>query len=194
MRFDTQWVIQHWSGSYVVHVGPGSVAPRDEALTRRMLFVLSHDFRSGGHDARRIVLDLHTTLFGGVSNFVSRGVGASLGFSNDDGVLGDLARAVDSGRLRFTSPAPRAITYKPTPADALGPAPAEAAPTVLHYVEIELLGADDEPMAGEAYKLKLPDGRELSGSLDSRGRALVEDIAKPGTCEVSFPNLTAGAW
>lgn len=199
MRFETQWVIRHWTGDYVVNLGPNrELTAEQSALTRQFLFVLSHGFRSGAHDSRRAVEDLHCALFGGVSNFATRAFGASLGFSHDERILADLERAAESGLLSVARQAPIPITYKTDPIEVVGPSPRRAEqdpePTPLHYVEIELLGPDDEPMVGEAYKLKLPDGRTLSGRLDSRGRAIVEDIAKPGSCEVSFPNIDAGAW
>ncbi len=199
MRLHSQWVISHWMGNYVVDVRPRRERTPDEStLTRQFLFVLSHGYRSGEHEARRLVDDLYSALFPGVSNFVRRGFAASPSSAEDERVLRELERAAESGLLAFFKQAPIPVTYTTHDVPVLGPAPdlsgANSGAALLHYVEIELLGPDDEPMAGEAYRLKLPDGRELAGSLDSRGRALVEDISKPGACEVTFPNLEAGAW
>ena len=61
------------------------------------------------------------------------------------------------------------------------------------WIEIELVDEDGVPVAREPYTLNLPDGDIRSGTLDSRGRARVEDI-DPGTCEVSFPEIDRREW
>lgn len=57
-----------------------------------------------------------------------------------------------------------------------------------HWIAIELRDEADQPMAGEAYIITLPDGTEKSGSLDDKGYAKVEHI-DAGNCQVKFPNL-----
>ena len=59
--------------------------------------------------------------------------------------------------------------------------------------EIELVDEDGNPVAGEAYKVTLPDGTVDSGTLDGNGFCRIEGI-KPGTCQVTFPNLDKDAW
>lgn len=61
------------------------------------------------------------------------------------------------------------------------------------WVEIELLGEDDEPIPGERYELRLPSGRVETGRLDEFGSAFHDNI-DPGTCSVSFPDLAPGCW
>ncbi|HAV64562.1 MAG TPA: hypothetical protein DCY13_19615 [Verrucomicrobiales bacterium] len=62
------------------------------------------------------------------------------------------------------------------------------------WIEIELLDEDNEPVAGEAYRVKLPDGETVAeGTLDEKGRARVEGF-EPGQCEVTFPNLDKSVW
>ncbi|MEA2544597.1 MAG: hypothetical protein QOH35_5963 [Acidobacteriaceae bacterium] len=63
-----------------------------------------------------------------------------------------------------------------------------------HWIEIELLGEDDSPIPGEAYRIKLPDGSIVSGTLDAKGGARVENISEPGACQITFPALDRGAW
>lgn len=55
------------------------------------------------------------------------------------------------------------------------------------WIEIELKDDDGNPVAGEAYRVEVPDGSLAEGSLDEKGFARVEGI-DPGTCKVSFPN------
>src|SRR5262249_43562121 len=63
----------------------------------------------------------------------------------------------------------------------------------LHWVEIVLVGEDHEPIPGERYWLKLPDGTIKQGELDSDCPARFEAI-RSGRCEVAFPDLDEKAW
>jgi type VI secretion system secreted protein VgrG len=63
-----------------------------------------------------------------------------------------------------------------------------------HWIEIELLDEDDNPVPGEPYRITLPDGTTLAdGTLDDKGWARVDHI-DPGTCQVTFPRLDKDAW
>jgi hypothetical protein len=80
---------------------------------------------------------------------------------------------------------------KPGPEQA---AADEAAPaTAVDWIEIALVDRRGEPVAGEAYRVLLPDGAVREGRLDADGRARLTDI-EPGACEVTFPNLDAAEW
>jgi hypothetical protein len=61
------------------------------------------------------------------------------------------------------------------------------------WIEIELVGEDDKPIAGEAYQITMPDGSVKTGTLDEKGFARVEGM-DPGTCKVTFPDLDKDAW
>ncbi len=62
------------------------------------------------------------------------------------------------------------------------------------WIEIVLTDKDGNPIAGEAYRIILPDGETAaSGTLDDKGMARVEGI-DPGSCKVTFPNLEKQAW
>jgi len=61
------------------------------------------------------------------------------------------------------------------------------------WIEIELVGEDDEPIPGEKYKITLPDDSMAEGTLDEKGFARVEGFEK-GTCKVCFPDLDKEAW
>lgn len=63
-----------------------------------------------------------------------------------------------------------------------------------HWIEIELVGEDDQPIAGEAYVVELPDGTRRSGRLDGDGFARIDGIQGGGSCKVSFPKLDQEAW
>jgi len=95
------------------------------------------------------------------------------------------AAAVAAGTAAATQEAP----------DAKGePAAKEAAERKQAVgIEIKLVGEDDQPIPGERYRIKLPDGRKVEGALDQNGFAS-EDGFEPGTCQVCFPDLDKDAW
>lgn len=61
------------------------------------------------------------------------------------------------------------------------------------WIEIELKDDDGNPVPGERYRIKLPDGSTREGSLDANGRARADGI-NPGTAQVSFPDIDADDW
>jgi len=62
------------------------------------------------------------------------------------------------------------------------------------WIEIELVDVHGDPVAGEQYRIVLPDGTTLAeGTLDEKGRAKVTGI-DPGTCRVTFPGLDETVW
>lgn len=63
-----------------------------------------------------------------------------------------------------------------------------------HWIEIQMIGEDDNPIAGEAYTVKLPNGALITGRLDENGWARIESISSAGECHISFPRLDRRAW
>lgn len=63
-----------------------------------------------------------------------------------------------------------------------------------HWVGIELKDDEGNPVPGEAYKVKLPDGTLLSGRLDKDGKAKVEGLPEGGDCDISFPRIHGDEW
>ena len=61
------------------------------------------------------------------------------------------------------------------------------------WIEIQLVGEDDQPIPNEKYAVELPGGKIITGTLDSEGLARVDDIPA-GVCKVSFPDLDKDAW
>jgi hypothetical protein len=61
--------------------------------------------------------------------------------------------------------------------------------TQTHWIGIELKDDDGNPIPGEEYQVKLPDGSIKSGRLDDQGKARVENIPEGGTAEVIFPRI-----
>jgi hypothetical protein len=69
----------------------------------------------------------------------------------------------------------------------------EASAAETSWIEIELVGEDDQPIPGERYKITLPDGRVDEGTLDQTGWARVAGFAA-GQCQITFPELDQEAW
>ncbi|MBW2108725.1 MAG: hypothetical protein JRI36_08685 [Deltaproteobacteria bacterium] len=63
-----------------------------------------------------------------------------------------------------------------------------------HYIGIELKDEEGNAVAGEQYRVKLPNGDVVSGYLDDNGKAKVEDISVSGQCKISFPEIHCDEW
>jgi hypothetical protein len=61
------------------------------------------------------------------------------------------------------------------------------------WIEIQLIGEDDQPIPNAKYVLTLPGGATKTGTLDANGCARVDGIPA-GTCKISFPDLDQEAW
>jgi len=107
------------------------------------------------------------------------------------------------------------ITIRAQQADAMGgcapcqaaalpklgppPPPAGGPPVVVvdrekpSWLAIELIDEAGLPMSGEPFTVTLPNGQEVSGTLDAKGAVRLEGI-DPGTCQVSFPERDKDGW
>jgi uncharacterized Zn-binding protein involved in type VI secretion len=61
------------------------------------------------------------------------------------------------------------------------------------WIAIELRDQDGKGVAAEEFRVTLPDGRIVEGSLDKFGKARIEGIPH-GSCAISFPALDEEAW
>ncbi len=67
------------------------------------------------------------------------------------------------------------------------------ASTATDWIQIELLGEDDEPVVGQPYRIELADGSIMEGRIGAAGFVRIDGIDS-GTCTVSFPDLDKSAW
>jgi hypothetical protein len=74
------------------------------------------------------------------------------------------------------------------------PCPTTAPTEPTHWVEIELIGEDDQPIPWEEYQLVLPNQEVVKGFLDQQGYARAEGIRPGGACKITFPRLDTEAW
>ena len=82
--------------------------------------------------------------------------------------------------------------FKPGAGAAGGAASPPSNPTT-SWIEIVLVDEEQTPVAGEEYRITVPDGSVKEGTLDEKGFARVEGF-DPGTCKVTFPRLDQDAW
>jgi hypothetical protein len=61
------------------------------------------------------------------------------------------------------------------------------------WVGIQLVDRLCRPVAGEPYRITLPDGRVVEGKTDGNGAAGADDF-DPGSCRIAFPELDSEAW
>ena len=61
------------------------------------------------------------------------------------------------------------------------------------WIEIELVDEKERPVPKERYRIQLPDGTTVEGTLDVAGRARLDGL-DPGQCQVSFPDLDGKEW
>jgi hypothetical protein len=63
----------------------------------------------------------------------------------------------------------------------------------LSWIEIELIGANNQPIPGEKYEIKLPDDSVAKGTLNNKGLACIKGI-KSGNCKITFPDFDGNSW
>jgi hypothetical protein len=73
------------------------------------------------------------------------------------------------------------------------PPPVVVDPKKKHWIQIEMVNRKGKPVVGEDYKITLPDGTVVEGSLDAGGKARIDGI-DPGTCKIAFTDLDKDAW
>ena len=62
-----------------------------------------------------------------------------------------------------------------------------------HFIEIELVDDEGNPVADEAWFVELPDGSTKSGRTDAKGFARIDGV-DPGTAKVTFPDMDKNAY
>ncbi|MEI9974729.1 MAG: hypothetical protein WDO73_23370 [Ignavibacteriota bacterium] len=78
--------------------------------------------------------------------------------------------------------------------DTVQECPLKAKQQAVHWIAIEMVDEEDEPVAWTAYKVTLPNGDIATGYLDADGRARIEQIPVAGACKIEFPDLDKDAW
>jgi type VI secretion system secreted protein VgrG len=83
-----------------------------------------------------------------------------------------------------------------SPTQSCGSAPTPdttVSPDKTHWIAIELVDELGKHVPYEDYRITLPDGTPIEGTLDKKGLARINGI-DPGTCKITFPNRDKGTW
>jgi hypothetical protein len=113
----------------------------------------------------------------------------------DEDVRELLGQLIASGRVRvrnITAASYRTLSDRVQP--KLEPEAVQNEIVETHNVMIELLDAEGNPVPGEPYRIKLPDGTVVTGTLDAQGKAHITGIEQAGTCKVCFYERDASIW
>jgi hypothetical protein len=122
------------------------------------------------------------------------GVGAR-SFEWDEELNLRIAALLETGRLRLRSIEARSLrVLSREQRPELLPEREENQIAETHSVMIELLDAEGNPVAGEPFRIELPDGTIRSLTLDEQGKAHITGIEQPGTCKVCFYERDAAIW
>lgn len=81
-------------------------------------------------------------------------------------------------------------------AEAVTPSQLSRAPAEeeQHFIQIELIDADDQPVPDQAYRIELPDGGIREGRLDKNGQAYIGGLPTGGVFKVCFPQIDTTEW
>ena len=69
------------------------------------------------------------------------------------------------------------------------PPPMIVDPQTPHWIEILVQDKEGNPVVGQDYEIRLPNGVLATGATDERGVARIEGIADGGNCQIKFPSL-----
>lgn len=73
------------------------------------------------------------------------------------------------------------------------PAPQILDPQKPHWIEILVQDKEGNPVVGQDYEIRLPNGTLATGTTDERGVARIEGI-DAGNCRIKFPSLDKTVW
>ena len=61
------------------------------------------------------------------------------------------------------------------------------------WIEVRLVDTENRPIAGEPYRIRMPDSSIREGVLDEEGKVRFEGIPG-GQCQVCFPRIHGDEW
>ncbi|MFO7564005.1 MAG: hypothetical protein R6X02_15270 [Enhygromyxa sp.] len=120
--------------------------------------------------------------------------GSATGFTHDQGLLDRVAALLDAGQLEIWSVdgGRGAGRRRERELDDDEAPPIE--PPDTQTVVIELVDKEGNPVPFEPYRIKLPDGRLETRTLDRHGRDRITGIREAGQCMVCFHRRDASVW
>jgi hypothetical protein len=158
-----------------IHVGAGSLLGSGDALRLIQRHLAKHELRA--------LIPLATAV-------------ARRNLDWDEDLRDLLSQLIASGRVRIrniTAVSTRVFSDRKAP-EVAKPEAVENVIAETHSVMIELLDAEGNPVPGEPYRIKLPDGTVVTGKLDAKGKAHHTGLEQGGTCQVCFYERDAAIW
>ncbi|PRQ02210.1 hypothetical protein ENSA5_25450 [Enhygromyxa salina] len=146
-------------------------------------------------DGVRLVQRLHAGQLHKLRSLVTATGRRSLGWNKD--LRDPLAELVASGHIevrRLEAQVHRPSGKIPEPIELTPPEPVANEIVEVHGVMIELVDADGNPVPGEPFRIKLPDGTTETSTLDEEGKAHITGIERAGNCKVCFYERDAAVW
>ncbi len=114
---------------------------------------------------------------------------------DDEALCHHVARLIERGLIQT-----RLIRAAAQPSETLvrlesvAPVPVPLEPEEDHWIEVLVVGEDDEALVGIECAITLPDGKVVRRKTNRDGLVRLEGISNPGQCDISFPALDAEAW
>jgi hypothetical protein len=168
-----------------------------EILDKKDTIMELNDTDSAVNFLRRFLTD--TAQMAALRQYVQGITSVNVFRMTDHEVITRIAQEVADGKIKFLKRASAVSARKsrlPDQAAQEGTIPpqqkAEEAKDTA-WIEILLLDMNDQPVPNEKYKIELPDGSIVQGTLDAQGLARHTGL-KPGECKVTFPDLDKEAW
>ena len=136
------------------------------------------------HALRRMIIDIDT--------HVSRLAGC-----DEEELVQHLARLIERGLVRVVVE-PRPLIHTQPSDDSVVPEHVvdalEPIDEAEHWIEVLLVGEDDEALSGVRCRIVLPNGNAIVRTTDRFGLVRIDGVEEMGECEISFPDLDSEAW
>lgn len=168
-----------------------------EILQKQDVILPFNDVSAAASFLRRFLSD--RTQMENLRSYAEKSIGPVAKMSDHE-IIDQIARRVANGDIQFlkrangTSARRSRLPEQSEAAEgAIPPAQQAEEKKKTAWIEIKLVDMNGDPVAGEKYKLELPDGSTKEGSLDDQGMARETGI-DPGSAKVSFPDLDKDAW
>jgi hypothetical protein len=120
--------------------------------------------------------------------------GSATSFAHDQGLIDRVAALLDAGQLEIWASDGGRGGGRKRERDEDDDDPPPIDPPDTQTVVIELVDKDGNPVPFEPYRIKLPDGRVETRTLDRFGRDRITGIREAGQCMVCFHRRDASVW
>lgn len=132
---------------------------------------------------------------------VDIGVRASeVEWCSDEELIQQLAGLIERGLVRVLVEPRSLIDTEPSEQSVLPAHGVESSESsglidkAQHWIEVQLIGEDDEAISGARCQIVLPNGQTIVRTTDRFGLVRIDGVEEAGDCEISFLDLDTEAW